>query len=88
MVRPKACHQRIRAPDSLAHRYYVEDFFYGVRPFLIFADIAGVDTPVARSLMTLAETMVDPDGEIEGRSSAAMGIAGLKKHQLIERVRD
>ncbi len=86
-VRGGKANSRIKAPDSLAHRYYVEDFFFGVRPFIVLADIAGVAVPVARSLMTLAETMVDPDGEIEGRSAEAMGIAGMNRQQLIRMLR-
>ncbi len=85
-VRDGTANRNIKAPGSLAHRYYVEDFFYGVRPFLALARIARVDVPVARSLMTLAETMVDPDGQIEGRSAAAMGIAGIDKNGLLELV--
>ena len=86
-VRGGKANSRIKAPDSLAHRYYVEDFFFGVRPFVALAETAGVAVPVARSLMTLAETMVDPDGKIEGRSAEAMGIAGLDRSKLIEMVR-
>ena len=65
----------------------MEDFFYGVRPFLAIAEIAGIDAPVARSLMTLAETTVDPEGRIEGRSNEAMGIAGMGMTELLELVR-
>ncbi len=86
-VRGGTANRRIKAPDSLAHRYYVEDFFFGVRPFLVLARIAGVDVPVATALMTLAESMVDPDGNVEGRSAAAMGIAGMNKTELLEAVR-
>ena len=86
-VRSGTANRKIRAPDSLGHRYYVEDFFYGVRPFLALAEIAGIDVPVARSLMTLAEIMVDPGGMIEGRSAAAMGISEMTKQELIDMVR-
>ncbi|MDJ0749449.1 MAG: NAD/NADP octopine/nopaline dehydrogenase family protein [Woeseiaceae bacterium] len=86
-VRSGTANQRIKAPSSLAHRYYVEDFFFGVRPFLVLAGIAGVEVPVAQSLMTLAETMVDKAGAIEGRSAAAMGIAGMNRTELLQMVR-
>ena len=86
-VRAGTANRRIKAPDSLAHRYYVEDFFFGVRPFLAIAEIAGVDVPVARSLMTLAETMADSEGRIEGRSDEVMGIAGASRKELLAMVR-
>ena len=83
-VRSGEANSRIKAPESLAHRYYVEDFFYGLRPFLVLAAIAQVEVPVAASLMTLAETMVDPERKIEGRSAQAMGISQMNKRQLLE----
>jgi len=85
-VRSGRANSRIRAPDSLAHRYYVEDFFFGLRPFLALAAIAETGVPVARSLMTLGECMLDPDGRIEGRSARAMGIADLDRTGLLARV--
>lgn len=86
-VRSGTANRHIRAPDSLAHRYYTEDFFFGVRPFLVLAEIAGVNTPVASSLMRLAETAVDPEGRSEGRSAAAMRIRGMNKAELLKLVR-
>ena len=77
---------KIKGPDSLEHRYYKEDFGHGLLPFLEFANIAGVDTPVARSLYLLAQTTVGVDYRDGGRTAAAMGIAGLSKDQLLEKV--
>ena len=77
---------KIKGPDSLEHRYYKEDFGHGLLPFLEIANIAGVDTPVARSLYLLAQTTVGVDYRAGGRTAAAMGIAGLSKDQLLEKV--
>ena len=79
--------QRIKAPDSLQHRYYREDFGHGLLPFLELAAIAGVETPVALSLFTLAQVLVGIDYRQGGRSAEAMGIAGLSSAELIQRVR-
>lgn len=79
--------QRIKAPDSLQHRYYREDFGHGLLPFLELAAIAGVATPVARSLFELAQALVGIDYRQGGRDAAAMGIAGLSKSELIQLVR-
>lgn len=76
----------IKAPDSLEHRYYKEDFGYGVLPFMALAAIAGVPTPVAQSLFTLGETLTGASWRGSGRNAAAMGIEGLSRTQLIERV--
>jgi opine dehydrogenase len=78
---------RIKAPSSLNHRYYLEDFGHGLVPFMAFAAIAGVAVPVAQSLFTLAESLVGIRYEKTGRTAAAMGIAGLDCKGLISLVR-
>jgi opine dehydrogenase len=78
---------RIKAPGSLEHRYYREDFGHGVLPFLELAAIAGVETPVAAALYTLAEAVVGTDLRAGGRTALTMGIAGLSRKDLIELVR-
>jgi opine dehydrogenase len=85
-VRSGTANSRIRAPASLRHRYFIEDFFFGLRPFLEFSAVAGVATPVARALMTLAEQLIDPDGEIAGRSARVMGIEGMDRPGLLQLV--
>jgi opine dehydrogenase len=82
-----AANQRIKGPDSLQHRYYREDFGHGLLPFLELAAIAGVATPVARSLFTLAQALVGTDYAKTGRTALAMGIAGWSKSELMQRVR-
>lgn len=85
-VRGGAANSRIKAPGSLSHRYYREDFWYGVKPFLAFARIAGVDVPVASSLMKLAQVLLGDAVNLEGRSALAMGIDGLNKDELVSLV--
>src|SRR5262249_54903938 len=50
--------RRIKAPDSLRHRYYQEDFCYGLLPFIVIAGIGGVDVPLARSLLQVGQVLV------------------------------
>ncbi|MCW5603039.1 MAG: NAD/NADP octopine/nopaline dehydrogenase family protein [Burkholderiales bacterium] len=78
---------RIKAPDSLSHRYYREDFGHGLQPFIALAEIAGIAVPVAGSLFRLAGTLVGTDYATEGRTAKAMGIAGLNREQLVSLVR-
>nr|WP_309402601.1 NAD/NADP octopine/nopaline dehydrogenase family protein [Aminobacter niigataensis]WMD00390.1 NAD/NADP octopine/nopaline dehydrogenase family protein [Aminobacter niigataensis] len=79
--------KRIKGPDSLEYRYYKEDFGHGLLPFLEFARIAGVDTPVAHSLYSLAQIAVGTDYRKGGRTAEAMGIAGMSGDQVIQKVR-
>lgn len=78
----------IKAPESLAHRYYREDFGHGLLPFLAFAEITGVATPVAAALLRLGATLLGIDFTITGRTAARMGIAGLDVRALLAQVRN
>ncbi len=78
--------RRIKAPDSLAHRYYREDFGHGLLPFIVLAGIAGVAVPVANALMRIAETLTGTDFAAAGRTAERMGIAGLDRSGLLERI--
>jgi opine dehydrogenase len=78
--------RNIKAPDSLQHRYYREDFGHGLLPFTVFAGIAGVDVPVAASLLRVAQTLLGFDLAAEGRTAERMGIAGLDRNGLLKLV--
>jgi len=77
----------IRAPDSLAHRYYTEDFGYGLVPFCALADIASVGTPTARALLALADTFVVGGVVADGLGGDRLGLGGLDLDDVLERVR-
>ncbi|HTJ04186.1 MAG TPA: NAD/NADP octopine/nopaline dehydrogenase family protein [Caldimonas sp.] len=79
--------KKIKAPGSLEHRYYREDFGHGVLPFIELAQIAGVATPIAQSLFTLAQGLVGADYRKGGRTAEAMGVAGMTRTELIDFVR-
>jgi opine dehydrogenase len=77
---------KIKAPDSLEHRYYREDFGHGLLPFRELAQIAGVSVPVADALYALAEAAVGINYNTGGRTAEAMGIASLSKDELTRKV--
>ena len=77
----------IRAPDSLKHRYYVEDFGYGLAPFVALAKIASVDVPIASSLLRLGAGLVEENPHENGRTAERMGIAGVNRRELLAMVR-
>ncbi len=76
----------IKAPDSLRHRYYAEDFGHGLVPLLVFAGIAGVATPIAGALLTLGTTLAGQNAWPR-RDAQAMGIEGLGRDDLLRLVR-
>jgi opine dehydrogenase len=78
--------RRIKAPDTLEHRYYREDFGHGLLPFTALAAVAGINVPVADSLLRIGATLVGSDFALQGRTGERMGIAGLDRNGLMELV--
>lgn len=76
----------IRAPHSLDHRYYREDFAFGLLPFCELARLAGVEVPVATGLLRLGMALLGTEPEDEGRSAGRMGLTG--RSELLEIVRE
>ena len=77
--------RRIKAPDSLQHRYYREDFGHGLLPFTALAEIAG---SMSRWPLAAADR---PDSCwyrscSDGRTAERMGIAGLDRNGLLKLV--
>jgi opine dehydrogenase len=85
-IRAGRANQSIRAPDSLNHRYYREDFGHGLLPFIELAAVARVHVPVASSLYELGKTLCGLDFRKGGRTAEAMGIAGLSLSELKRKV--
>lgn len=85
-IRSGEANKHIKAPNSLGHRYYTEDFDYGLRPFLVFASIAQVETPIASALMALAQALLPQHNQTEGRSARAMGIEDYDRVRFLKEV--
>lgn len=78
----------IKAPDSLSHRYYAEDFGFGLVPMLELARIGGIEAPLAQALVQVASTLLGRDLVVEGLTAHRLGIVGLDRDGLLARVRD
>jgi opine dehydrogenase len=78
--------RRIKAPNSLQHRYYREDFCYGLLPFTVLARIGGVDVPVAKSLLQIGQVLLGFDPASAGRTAERLGITGLNRGGLLRLV--
>ncbi|HKS84253.1 MAG TPA: NAD/NADP octopine/nopaline dehydrogenase family protein [Pseudolabrys sp.] len=85
-IRGGKANQAIRAPDSLGHRYYREDFGHGLLPFIEFAAIARIEVPVATALFEIGQAVCGTDFRQSGRTALAMGIAGLSLKDLMHKV--
>lgn len=62
------------SPARLNHRFLWEDAMGGAVPFLSLADVAGVDVPITRALITMASTLLGEDLLKKGRTMSALGI--------------
>jgi len=82
-IRGGAANRLIKAPGGFTHRYFQEDLWYGLGPFLALAAIAGVETPCASSLMQLGELAAGPYAPAGRRTAIEMGITGLDKDALL-----
>ncbi len=81
-IRGGRANESISAPQSLAHRYYLEDFPYGLVPFLALAEIAGVRCPVAESLLTLGEAATGERFRADGLNAGRLGITDCSPGEL------
>jgi len=77
----------IKAPVSLEHRYYVEDFGFGLVPLLALARVAGVEAPLASALVHVASALLGRDLAALGLTAERLGIAGLDRDGLLALVR-
>jgi opine dehydrogenase len=64
------------APTSLDARYVTEDVPFGLVPLAELGRLAGVPTPTAEALTTLASAALGRDFRREGRTLARMGLEG------------
>lgn len=80
--------KKIKAPNSLSHRYYIEDFGHGLLPFVALAEISGVATPVAVSLLSIGRMLLGDAVLAGARTAARMGVQGLTRDALLRMVRD
>ncbi|WP_332719868.1 NAD/NADP octopine/nopaline dehydrogenase family protein [Pelagibacterium mangrovi] len=67
---------KIKAPDSLTHRYYTEDFAHGLVPLMVYAEIAGVAAPTASALIALHASMTRHLPQPAVRDASAMNLVG------------
>jgi opine dehydrogenase len=81
-----AANRWIKAPNSLQHRYYHEDFCYGLLPFAVIAKIGDVDVPVANALLQIGRVLIGFDPATTGRTAERMGVAQLDRSALLRLV--
>lgn len=74
------------APKTVKHRYITEDVPNLLVPVVNFARVAGVETPLTDSLITLLEAINQDDYRGEGRNLSRLGIEGLSRDEISEMI--
>jgi opine dehydrogenase len=64
------------------HRYMREDLRLGLSFLASVAELAGVDTPLARSFLAIGGTICGEDFTTTGRTLASLGLGGLHRAEL------
>jgi opine dehydrogenase len=72
----------IRSPNTLSHRYLMEDVGYGLVPMSQIAKIFGVETQSMDSLINLACILNEADHWKEGMTFEKMGISNLRQETI------
>src|SRR6266508_3583534 len=78
--------KRIRAPESLEHRYIYEDVPFGLVPLAELARVVGVDVPVIRGIINLASICNAVDYSKTGLTLAALGLEGCARDEIWRRL--
>ena len=76
----------VGSPESLQHRYVLEDIPTGLVPISNLGDLCGVETPAIDAVIEMACQLYECDFRRTGRSLANMGLAGMNPQEVAEYV--
>lgn len=73
----------IKAPGTIFTRQLTEDIPTGLLPMRELGQIAGVETPIMNSIITLVSTLLGIDFTVSGRTLQNLGLDGMSKYDII-----
>lgn len=73
----------IMGQSTLRTRYLFEDIPYSLEAICAMADIAGVDVPCCRAVITIARAILGDELD-EGRTAKNLGIEGMSKDEFLK----
>lgn len=79
-------YQTSQAPNKLNHRYLKEDVSCTLVPMHYLAKLAGIETPVADSVVTFAQVLTGEDFFNQGRTLKRLGWDNLTYEEIKERI--
>ena len=75
-IQNNAAYGQIDAPETLQHRYILEDVPTGLVPIASLGELAGVSVPNIMMIINLASKLVGIDFRAEGRTVENLGLKG------------
>ena len=79
---------KIKAPDSLKHRFLEEDIRCGLVPMAALGDLYKVDTPLMDVLITLSNLINEKNYWEEGLNLKKLGLANMSPNQVLQYVKN
>jgi opine dehydrogenase len=80
-------YRTIDAPDTIHHRYLLEDVPTGLVPISSLGTLAGVNTPIMDQIISLASLACNVDFKKTGRTVESLRIDGMSREELKKLVR-
>ena len=74
--------------DLKSHRYMLEDTRLGLSLIVSVGKWAGVPTPVAQGILSIASSVAERDLYDEGRTLENLGLAGMTKEEMKKLLHD
>lgn len=85
-IQQNASYRGIKAPQTLKHRYILEDVPTGLIPIASFGRHLGVPTPFTESLIQMACGVIGINLWLHGRTIETLGLTGMSPAEIVEYV--
>lgn len=84
-MRNNPAYYKILAPTTLNCRMLLEDVPTGIMPMIALANIAGVETPLLRSVLSMTEALLEKNFKPDGRTAENLSLTNVTLDDLIRR---
>lgn len=74
----------IKSPSTIFTRQLTEDIPTGVLPIMELGEVAGVEVPLLKSMVSICGNLLGIDFRQKGRTLEHLGLAGKTKEEIIE----
>ena len=83
-IKNNPAYYNICSPNTIYARQMLEDLPTGIVPFISFADLAGIDVPIMKSLVSICSQFYSKDFIKEGRNIESLGLYNKSIEDIME----